>query len=85
MKGKKRVFFDVQGQRESFCIQCHPERKDDKPWYHHDPVRAIYLRSPKVGFKRVGWYFVKCGHVEIDKELVVEAIPELKGIEFISI
>lgn len=58
----------VQGQRAGFCRQCHG--KDDKPWYHHDPMRAVYIREAKRGFRRIGWYFEECGHVEIDKEFV---------------
>ena len=69
MKARKKTVFNVQGQRVGFCRQCHPDRKDDKPWYHHDPIRAVYIRKPNVGFKRIGWYFENCGHVEIDEAL----------------
>lgn len=55
----------VQGQRAGFCRQCHG--KDDKPWYHHSAMRAVYVREPKRGFVRIGWLFEECGHIELDK------------------
>ena len=77
-KRKKRIL-GVQGQRVGFCRKCHPEPKDDKPWYHHSPMRAVYIRKPNAGFKRVGWYFEECSHVEIDEELVEEAVNDDKS------
>ena len=70
--GKIKVRFPVQGQRSGFCRQCHA--KDDKPWYHHSPVKALYVREPKKGFVRIGWLFVECGHVELDKEGVQSGV-----------
>jgi len=73
MGGKKKRFkftLNSQGQRVGFCRQCHPTKEDDKPWYHLDPLRALYIRIPSKGFKRIGWFFENCSHVEIDAEVV---------------
>lgn len=58
----------VQGQREKLCRLCYGD--DDKDRYYYSPVRALYIREAKRGFRRVGWYFEKCGHVEFDVGLV---------------
>jgi len=42
-------------------------------------MRAVYIRKPNAGFKRVGWYFEECSHVEIDEELVEEAVNDDKS------
>jgi len=46
-------------------------------------MRAIYVREPNVGFKRIGWLFEKCGHIQIDKKesAVVEKVKELSQEE----
>jgi hypothetical protein len=62
----------VQGKRSGFCRQCHG--KDDKPYYHYSPVKALYVREPKKGFVRIGWLFEECGHIEIDKEGVQSGV-----------
>ena len=76
----------VQGQRGGFCRQCHSDPKDDKPWYHHDPVRALYIRDAKKGFYRIGWFFEECGHMElneeIEKEINLRREKERKRIEW---
>jgi len=74
-KDKRKSIEVVKGQRSGFCRQCHPESKDDKPWYHHDPIRAIYIRKPNEGFKRIGWYFERCGHIVIGEIPAVEKKP----------
>lgn len=55
----------VQGQKAGFCRQCHG--KNDKPWYHFDTMRAVYVRLPGKGFVRIGWLFEECGHLELEK------------------
>jgi len=72
---KVRMRHPVQGRKEGFCRQCHG--KDDKPWYHHSAMRAVYVREPKRGFVRVGWLFEECGHVEVEKDSLAELVKVL--------
>ena len=66
MKDKKKFISAAQGQRVGLCRTCFPGGKGAMPRDYRNPVRALYIREPNVGFKRVGSLFERCGHVEID-------------------
>jgi hypothetical protein len=71
-------YVGAEGQRSGFCKQCHG--KDDKSWYHHDPMRALYVRFTGK-FERIGWVFEKCGHVEIDNEKYRSRHEEIERVK----
>ena len=56
-----------RGQRLGCCEKCHKRHPSWGRW-NTDRMRAIYIREPDVGFKRIGWLFEKCGHIEIDRK-----------------
>ncbi len=56
-------------KHKDYCLQC-PRDANDIP-----PIRsrqALYIRLPKDGFKRVGWRYSPCGHVEMEREAAIK-------------
>jgi len=66
-KSSENVIKGRSGQHYRVCRQCHPDWEQSMWPKDLSPLRALYIRVPHEGFKRIGWYFEKCSHMEIDK------------------